>query len=130
LVIGVAQIIGAGIFIISGVGVQIAGPGIILSFLLAGSACTLAALCYAELACNDAPGRQLSLPAASWWRLGLRLIIGLPVYFPYALYSSRKSTSSTSFLPRENKFSSRKKFLSKQENLCASHNYLILHEKG
>jgi APA family basic amino acid/polyamine antiporter len=50
LVIGVAQIIGAGIFVISGVGVQIAGPGLLLSFLLAGAACTLAALCYAELA--------------------------------------------------------------------------------
>jgi basic amino acid/polyamine antiporter, APA family len=50
LVIGVAQIIGAGIFVISGVGIKIAGPGIILSFVLAGAACTLAALCYAELA--------------------------------------------------------------------------------
>jgi APA family basic amino acid/polyamine antiporter len=50
IVIGVAQIIGAGIFVISGVGVKIAGPGIILSFLIAGAACTLAALCYAELA--------------------------------------------------------------------------------
>ena len=50
LVIGVAQIIGAGIFVISGVGVKIAGPGLLLSFLVAGGACTLAALCYAELA--------------------------------------------------------------------------------
>ncbi len=50
MVIGVAQIIGAGIFVISGVGVQIAGPGLLLSLLLAGTACTLAALCYAELA--------------------------------------------------------------------------------
>ena len=50
VVIGVAQIIGAGIFVISGVGVKIAGPGIILSFLVAGAACTLSALCYAELA--------------------------------------------------------------------------------
>ncbi|MCL6622477.1 MAG: amino acid permease [Syntrophobacterales bacterium] len=50
VVIGVAQIIGAGIFVIAGVGVQIAGPGLLLSFLLAGGACTLAALCYAELA--------------------------------------------------------------------------------
>jgi APA family basic amino acid/polyamine antiporter len=50
VVIGVAQIIGAGIFVISGVGVKVAGPGIILSFLVAGFACTLAALCYAELA--------------------------------------------------------------------------------
>jgi len=46
----VAQIIGAGIFVISGVGVKIAGPGILLSFLIAGGACTLSALCYAELA--------------------------------------------------------------------------------
>jgi APA family basic amino acid/polyamine antiporter len=46
----VAQIIGAGIFVIAGVGVKIAGPGIILSFVVAGAACTLAALCYAELA--------------------------------------------------------------------------------
>jgi len=50
VVIGVAQIIGAGIFVITGVGVKIAGPGILLSFLVAGLACTLAALCYAELA--------------------------------------------------------------------------------
>ncbi len=50
LVIGVAQIIGAGIFIISGVGIKIAGPGISCSFLVAGPACSLAALCYAELA--------------------------------------------------------------------------------
>ncbi|MBW1987152.1 MAG: amino acid permease [Deltaproteobacteria bacterium] len=50
VVIGLAQIIGAGIFVISGVGVQVAGPGIILSFIVSGLACTLAALCYAELA--------------------------------------------------------------------------------
>jgi APA family basic amino acid/polyamine antiporter len=50
VVIGLAQIIGAGIFVISGVSVKIAGPGIILAFLVAGLACTLAALCYAELA--------------------------------------------------------------------------------
>jgi|UniRef100_A0A7C3WRZ3 APA family basic amino acid/polyamine antiporter len=50
VVIGVAQIIGAGIFVITGVGVRIAGPGVLLSFLVAGLACTLAALCYAELA--------------------------------------------------------------------------------
>jgi len=50
MVMGMAQIIGAGIFVISGVGIRIAGPGLLLSLLLAGTACTLAALCYAELA--------------------------------------------------------------------------------
>ena len=50
VIIGVAQIIGAGIFVIVGVGVQIAGPGIIISFVISGLAAMLAALCYAEMA--------------------------------------------------------------------------------
>ncbi len=50
IVLGVAQIIGAGIFVIAGVGVQVAGPGILLSFLLSGLVALLAALCYAEMA--------------------------------------------------------------------------------
>jgi APA family basic amino acid/polyamine antiporter len=50
VVIGVAQIIGAGIFVIAGVGIQIAGPGIIISFVISGLAAMLAALCYAEMA--------------------------------------------------------------------------------
>ena len=50
IIIGVAQIIGAGIFVIAGVGVQIAGPGIIISFIISGFAAMLAALCYAEMA--------------------------------------------------------------------------------
>ncbi len=79
LVIGVAQIIGAGIFVISGVGVKIAGPGIILSFLLAGLACTLVSPCL-----------MLSMPASSWWRLALWLLAGLAIYFLYASSSSRR----------------------------------------
>ena len=50
VVIGVAQIIGAGIFVIAGVGVQVAGPGILISFVISGLAALLAALCYAEMA--------------------------------------------------------------------------------
>ena len=50
IIIGVAQIIGAGIFVIAGVGVQVAGPGIIISFIISGFAALLAALCYAEMA--------------------------------------------------------------------------------
>ncbi|MGQ9919858.1 MAG: amino acid permease [Desulfobacca sp.] len=50
IVLGVAQIIGAGIFVIAGVGVQVAGPGILLSFLFSGLVALLAAVCYAEMA--------------------------------------------------------------------------------
>ena len=49
--IGIGCIIGVGIFVLPGVqAAKNAGPGIILSFVVAGAACACAALCYAELA--------------------------------------------------------------------------------
>jgi len=48
---GIGCIIGAGIFVLTGKAAAMhAGPAITLSFVLAGFACALAALCYAELA--------------------------------------------------------------------------------
>lgn len=49
--LGIGCIIGAGIFVLTGkAAAQHAGPAIMLSFVLSGIACVLAALCYAELA--------------------------------------------------------------------------------
>jgi basic amino acid/polyamine antiporter, APA family len=49
--LGIGAIIGAGIFVITGqAAAQFAGPAIVLSFVLAGIACALAGLCYAEFA--------------------------------------------------------------------------------
>ena len=49
--LGVGAIIGAGIFVLTGqVASANAGPAIMLSFVVAGIACGLAGLCYAELA--------------------------------------------------------------------------------
>lgn len=51
LLMGVGAIIGAGIFILTGIASALyAGPGIILSFVIAGAACLFTALCYAEFA--------------------------------------------------------------------------------
>jgi basic amino acid/polyamine antiporter, APA family len=47
---GVGAIIGTGIFVVIGKGAGIAGPAVILSFVLAAVACTFSALSYAELA--------------------------------------------------------------------------------
>ncbi|MGN9777143.1 amino acid permease [Micromonospora sp. H33] len=50
-VFGVGVIIGTGIFVLTGVAAnRTAGPAVALSFVLAGIACALAALCYAEFA--------------------------------------------------------------------------------
>ena len=48
--LGIGAIIGAGIFVLSGLGAHYAGPGLMLSFVLSGFGCALAGLCYAEFA--------------------------------------------------------------------------------
>jgi APA family basic amino acid/polyamine antiporter len=47
---GVGAIIGTGIFVVIGEGAGVAGPAVILSFVLAAVACVFSALSYAELA--------------------------------------------------------------------------------
>ncbi|WP_410770537.1 amino acid permease [Fontibacillus sp. BL9] len=49
--LGVGCVVGTGIFVLTGVAAaKHAGPGLILSFLLAGIVCAFCALCYAEFA--------------------------------------------------------------------------------
>jgi APA family basic amino acid/polyamine antiporter len=51
VLLGIGAIIGAGIFVLTGTAAaQFAGPGIVLSFVLAGAGCLFAGLCYAEFA--------------------------------------------------------------------------------
>ena len=48
--LGVGAIVGTGIYTLTGVGAGMAGPGVLLSFAIAGAVCAAAALCYAEMA--------------------------------------------------------------------------------
>jgi basic amino acid/polyamine antiporter, APA family len=48
--LGVGAVIGAGIFVLSGLGAHYAGPGLMLSFVISGLGCAFAGLCYAEFA--------------------------------------------------------------------------------
>lgn len=48
--LGIGGIIGTGIFVLTAEAAQKAGPGMMLSFVIAGSVSAVAALCYAELA--------------------------------------------------------------------------------
>ncbi len=48
--LGVGAVIGTGIFVLTAEAAQKAGPGMLLSFVIAGAVCAVTALCYAELA--------------------------------------------------------------------------------
>jgi basic amino acid/polyamine antiporter, APA family len=48
--LGIGAVIGAGIFVLSGIGAHTAGPALMLSFVLSGLGCAFAGLCYAEFA--------------------------------------------------------------------------------
>lgn len=50
VMLGVGTVIGTGIFVLSAEAAQKAGPGMMVSFVLAAFACAFTALCYAELA--------------------------------------------------------------------------------
>ena len=47
--LGVGAIIGTGIFVLTAEAAQKAGPGMMISFIIAGLVCAVAALCYAEM---------------------------------------------------------------------------------
>lgn len=86
ITLGVGAIIGAGIFTLSGTAAvgangQGAGPALMLSFVIAGFACILAALCYAEFASmipvsgSAYTYAQATLGELSAWIIGWALML-------------------------------------------------------
>ena len=50
MMLGIGAIIGTGIFVLTSVAAEKAGPGMMYSFIIAGAVCALTALVYAEIA--------------------------------------------------------------------------------
>lgn len=64
--LGVGAIIGTGIFVMTGVAAaEHAGPGLVLSFIIAGIACVLSALCYSNLL-RPCRYPAVLMPTAMW----------------------------------------------------------------
>jgi basic amino acid/polyamine antiporter, APA family len=87
--LGIGAIIGAGIFVLTGLAAHDkAGPGLILSFVVAGFGCTLAALCYAEFASMvPVAGSAYTYAYATLGEL-FAWIIGWDLVLEYAVASS------------------------------------------
>lgn len=86
--LGVGCIIGAGIFTIIGQGIATAGPALCVSFIVAGIACVLAALCYAEFASMvPVAGSAYTYASATLGEL-FAWIIGWDLVLEYSMASS------------------------------------------
>lgn len=90
--LGVGAVIGAGIFVLAGLGAHYAGPGLMLSFVLSGLGCAFAGLCYAEFAAMiPLAGSAYTYAYATLGEL-IAWIIGWDLTLEYAMGASTVSS--------------------------------------
>jgi APA family basic amino acid/polyamine antiporter len=90
--LGIGAVIGAGIFVLSGLGAQTAGPALMLSFVLSGLGCLFAGLCYAEFAAMiPLAGSAYTYAYATLGEL-IAWIIGWDLTLEYAMGASTVSS--------------------------------------
>ncbi len=90
--LGVGAVIGAGIFVLSGLGAHYAGPGLMISFIISGLGCAFAGLCYAEFAALiPLAGSAYTYAYAALGEL-IAWIIGWDLTLEYAMGASTVSS--------------------------------------
>ncbi len=90
--LGIGAVIGAGIFVLSGLGALTAGPALMLSFVLSGLGCAFAGLCYAEFAAMiPLAGSAYTYAYATLGEL-MAWIIGWDLTLEYAMGASTVSS--------------------------------------
>ena len=95
--LGVGAVIGAGIFVMAGLGAHYAGPGLMLSFVLSGLGCAFAGLCYAEFAAMiPLAGSAYTYSYATLGEI-FAWIIGWDLTLEYAMGASTVSSGWSSY---------------------------------
>src|SRR3984893_17798881 len=90
--LGIGAVIGAGIFVLSGIGAHYAGPALMLSFVLSGLGCAFAGLCCAEFAALIPPrGSAYTYAYAALGEI-FAWIIGWDLTLEYAMGASTVSS--------------------------------------
>jgi basic amino acid/polyamine antiporter, APA family len=97
--LGIGAIVGAGIFVLTGVAAaKYAGPAITLSFVISGFACAMAALCYAEFAAMiPIAGSAYSYSYATMGEL-VGWIIGWDLVLEYAVGAAAVAVGWSGYL--------------------------------
>src|ERR1700744_5469342 len=103
--LGIGAVIGAGIFVLSGLGAKTAGPSLMLAFVLSGLGCAFAGLCYAEFAAMiPLAGSAYTYAYATLGEI-IAWIIGWDLTLEYAMGASTVSSGwSNNFVEMLNIF--------------------------
>ena len=96
--LGIGAIVGAGIFVLSGLAAQHTGPALVLSVILSGVGCAFAGLCYAEFASMiPVAGSAYTYSYASVGEF-LAWIIGWDLILEYAVGATTVSIGWSGYL--------------------------------
>jgi APA family basic amino acid/polyamine antiporter len=98
--LGIGSVVGTGIFVATGQGAHLAGPGILLSFVIAALTCAFCALTYSELACMfPVAGSTYSYSYVAFGEV-VAWIIGWDLMLEYMVSASAVASGwSTTFIP-------------------------------
>ena len=96
--IGIGASIGSGIFVLSGVALQTAGPGVAFSFIIAAAVCALDALCYAELASRFPSSGGAYLFARHAFGNPVALCVAINLLFDYHIGAAAIARSFCGYL--------------------------------
>jgi APA family basic amino acid/polyamine antiporter len=98
IALGVGAIVGTGIYTLTGVGADRAGPAVILAFAIAGAVCACAALAYAEMATMiPAAGSAYTFSYAALGE-GIAWVVGWSLILEYSLACSTVSVGWSGYL--------------------------------
>jgi basic amino acid/polyamine antiporter, APA family len=97
--LGIGSVVGTGIFVATGQGAKLAGPGVLLSFIVAAVTCGFCALTYSELACMfPIAGSTYSYTYAAFGEV-IAWIIGWDLMLEYMVAASAVASGwSTTFI--------------------------------
>jgi APA family basic amino acid/polyamine antiporter len=97
--LGIGSVVGTGIFVATGQGAHLAGPGLILSFIIAAVTCGFCALTYSELACMfPVAGSTYSYSYVAFGEV-IAWIIGWDLMLEYLVSASAVASGwSTTFI--------------------------------
>ncbi|MBB3909430.1 APA family basic amino acid/polyamine antiporter [Sphingomonas desiccabilis] len=98
IALGVGAIVGTGIYTLTGVGAERAGPAVILAFAIAGAVCACAALAYAEMATLiPAAGSAYTFSYTAMGE-GIAWIVGWSLILEYSLACSTVAVGWSGYL--------------------------------